>query len=704
MISVFKDIYDLRQNFTVIGLTGRTGSGCSKFADLLSKQDLDEVNKYSYYRKPGDFKTITELKPDFKINDNFQRKYEVVYNYVTYERWKSYKTISYRDVILLLTLSCYADDLPKLEELVKDLYYNKKDNQNSELINNVNKKISDLYLKNKEGIELLKELNSVLFSGYKLHENLRQQLRITFFNNTGKIKKIVSEFDSILKENYAARTLFLHRVACDLREYNNLKKRHEIKTKTREGIYFIISFINTLIKISRKNDNGENKPCHVVIDSLRNSLEIMFLKERYSAFYMVSVKGLRRKSRIINRINNGPYESKIKLANRLLELDETEYKTKDFDEGKLYAPDVQNCIAQSDIHIFNSDESDLISNINSEDERFLMYHENYFDGDKNSISNELGRGFNSFFSLSEQALKLQALIQQPGIIGPSHIEHCMQLAYSSRLNSGCISRQVGAVVTDNRYSVKAIGWNEAASGATPCKYRDVNKLVKSKSFKENELKEFSDFEKGIALDEYDNETDYKIESKESKDFKKFLVDSYSRIKNNNNGKPCSYCFKKTYNEFKGDKNQVHTRSLHAEENAMLQISKYGGQSLKGGYLFTTASPCELCAKKAYQVGITSIFYIDPYPGISKSHILKSNPKKDPEMVFFVGAIGRGYHQLYEPFMAYKDEMLTENEIKFKRDEKDFKKDIIDKFKGQFSLKDEDKVRDEIDKIINKLKQ
>lgn len=703
MNSVFKDIYDLRQNFTVIGLTGRTGSGCSKFADLLSKQDLNEINKYSYFRKPVDFKTIKELKPDFNINDNFQRKYEIVHNYVTRKSWKSYKTISYRDVILLLTLTCFADDSSNLNMLIEEHYYDKKDNVDQKLIDTINTKINNLYLQNKKGIELLKELNSVLFSNDDLSVNLRQQLKNTFFYNTGKIKDIINEFDSILKENYAARTIFLHRVACDLREYNNLKDRRETKPNTKEGIYFIISFINTLIKISRKNDNDEKEPCHIVIDSLRNSLEIMFLKERYSAFYMVSVKGLRRKSRIINRINNGTVKSKIKLANRLLELDETEYKTRDFDKGKLYAPDVQNCIAQSDIHIFNSDESDLISNINSEDERFLMYHQNYFDGDKNSISNELGRGFNSFFSLSEQAIKLQALIQQPGIIGPSHIEHCMQLAYSSRLNSGCISRQVGAVVTDNRYSVKAIGWNEAASGATPCKYRDVTKLANyNETSNDQDFKEFSDFEKGIAREEYDNEENHKIESEESIKFNNFLKSSYSNIKNS--GKPCSFCFKKTYNEFKGDENQVHTRSLHAEENAMLQISKYGGQSLKGGYLFTTASPCELCAKKAYQIGISSIFYIDPYPGISKSHILKSNPKKDPEMVFFVGAIGRGYHQLYEPFIAYKDEMLTENKIKFKRDGDDFKKDIIDKFKGQFSLEDDDKVKDEIDKIMNKFKQ
>jgi len=42
--------------------------------------------------------------------------------------------------------------------------------------------------------------------------------------------------------------------------------------------------------------------------------------------------------------------------------------------------------------------------------------------------------------------------------------------------------------------------------------------------------------------------------------------------------------------FHRNKKQVHTRSLQAEENAFLQISKYGGRGIEGGRLFPTASP------------------------------------------------------------------------------------------------------------------
>jgi Cytidine and deoxycytidylate deaminase zinc-binding region len=117
------------------------------------------------------------------------------------------------------------------------------------------------------------------------------------------------------------------------------------------------------------------------------------------------------------------------------------------------------------------------------------------------------------------------------------------------------------------------------------------------------------------------------------------------------------CFKSLRNSITEGKNQVHTRSLHAEESAFLQITKYGGNGIKGGKLFTTASPCELCSKKAYQLGIKVIYYIDPYPGIAGKQILNAGAiENQPTVRLFNGAIGKAYHWLYEPIMSYKDEL------------------------------------------------
>ena len=121
------------------------------------------------------------------------------------------------------------------------------------------------------------------------------------------------------------------------------------------------------------------------------------------------------------------------------------------------------------------------------------------------------------------------------------------------------------------------------------------------------------------------------------------------------GLPFSYCFKTLENRYSGEKNQVYTRSLHAEENAMLQMIKYGGEPLMNGIIYVTASPCELCSKKLYQIGVRKIVYIDPYPGYSKELIIGCGYRR-PALEPFQGAYGCTYFKLYQPFMSYKDEI------------------------------------------------
>lgn len=121
------------------------------------------------------------------------------------------------------------------------------------------------------------------------------------------------------------------------------------------------------------------------------------------------------------------------------------------------------------------------------------------------------------------------------------------------------------------------------------------------------------------------------------------------------GLPFSYCFKSLHNKFEGEKNQVHTRSLHAEENAIMQMARFGGQGLENGIIYVTASPCELCCKKLYQIGVRKIVYIDEYPGISRQNIIAAGYKR-PQLKQFQGAYGTTYFKLYQPFMPIKDEL------------------------------------------------
>jgi deoxycytidylate deaminase len=232
-------------------------------------------------------------------------------------------------------------------------------------------------------------------------------------------------------------------------------------------------------------------------------------------------------------------------------------------------------------------------------------------------------------------LRYISLMMHPGLITPTSVERCMQSAFTAKLNSGCISRQVGAVVADKGFSVKAIGWNDVPRGQVPCALRNVRHL-----FSKQDPDAFSDYENG---EEFKNHL--------SKQPIALLRSAHYE------GRNLSFCFKSNYNTLMQEKNQVHTRSLHAEENAFLQLSRGTGQVTEGGYLFTTASPCELCAKKAFQLGVSTIYFIDPYPGISNVHVLaQGRLTARPSLVQFTGAVGRTYHQLFSPIMPMKDEL------------------------------------------------
>ncbi|WP_026601245.1 deoxycytidylate deaminase [Methylomonas sp. 11b] len=371
-----------------------------------------------------------------------------------------------------------------------------------------------------------------------------------------------------------------------------------IEEGIQEGKFFTLAGeINDIALKIRDEDKKFGRKTLLVIDAIRNPLEAIYFQERWASFYLVAVscsdEDRRRRLRKL-----GYNESDVD------KLDKQEYVRRKLEDKESYfIQDIQSCLERSDLYISNPNEN-------------------------NSVS--------EFRTLASQVIKFASLMKRPGLITPTAIERCMQIAYTAKLNSGCISRQVGAVVTDSNFSIHSVGWNDTPHGQVPCNLRNRFNLLQGK-----DQLAYSEFEK--------NNNEYL-------EFFRGKSDRYAEIENE--GRNVSYCFKSEYNEFKGEKNnQVNTRSLHAEENAFLQISKYGGMGVEGGNLFTTASPCVLCSKKAYQLGIKNIYYIDPYPDIATSHILQGGAN-NPNLILFSGAIGRAFHYLYTPIVAYKDELNT----------------------------------------------
>jgi dCMP deaminase len=66
----------------------------------------------------------------------------------------------------------------------------------------------------------------------------------------------------------------------------------------------------------------------------------------------------------------------------------------------------------------------------------------------------------------------------------------MQITYTAKYNSGCISRQVGAVITDTNYSIKSVGWNNTPEGQTPCLLRNARDFYDPKKNNNNAYSEY----------------------------------------------------------------------------------------------------------------------------------------------------------------------------------------------------------------------
>lgn len=561
---IISQIYKLRNNFILIGLTGRTGSGCSTVANILADENILSYN--------SEFKKVN----DKQINNDV-RKNKIIHNYI-HNNWNAFTKITASNVIFYFVLKdlefnqfkneYFSDDLKDVEDLKEqyDILSNKcKDCENyfSKNIYSDNEE-NNLYIK-----LITEDISNFRMDINSLNSNLNKDSKYKVLQQWG----------------------------------NNIRKSDSIDSSinTSPKSPSCLAFkINQFIKIIRKI-NGEN-PTHIVIDSLRSPYEILYFRERYSSFYCFSVNTTNI-IRFQQLINQGYSKGQID------ELDKGE--NSNGDSVNTYKDlNVDNCIELSDVHLAHN-----------------------------------GKKINENRELINQIFTYISLIKHPGLISPSPIERLMQIAFTAKLNSGCLSRQVGAVVTDKNFSIKSIGWNTSAQGQTPCTLRCLNDL--------------NDGEDENAYSEFEKNDD------KFKSFVKVLMSKYESKVYELNGLPLAYCFKDVYTTVDNQQNnQVHTRSLHAEESAFLQLAKYGSQGINGGKLFTTASPCELCAKKAYQLGIKEIYYIDSYPGISMRHILDVGDNK-PSVFLFHGAIGRAYVQLFNPLISLKDEIKAYTEVDVK---------------------------------------
>lgn len=99
-------LYSLRSDFTIIGLTGRTGSGCSRIAELLSKS-------FTNLESEG-------LRDESEFTDEiFKRKYSICKSYLSHEgNWTAFEIIRYVDVLVFYILNKHGQSREDLENIL----------------------------------------------------------------------------------------------------------------------------------------------------------------------------------------------------------------------------------------------------------------------------------------------------------------------------------------------------------------------------------------------------------------------------------------------------------------------------------------------------------------------------------------------------------------------------------------------------------
>lgn len=601
-------VYETREKYIIIGLTGRTGSGCTKTAEILTTtREKLKLSCPQLLRK----------------NENESRKFSIVKRYVE-GNWAPFVKIEIKNII---TSFIVETDKKVFISYVSEFLEPENEEKRKIIEESFIKECGEEYDKHREvRLELKKRDIDDIEERHRRNKQFYFQDLPPF---TEKLKKCL---DKLSVNNY---TKIFQKIGDNIRSSGSVIS----DTFSSENIFSISKRVNRLLKIFTHKSRFTEEKTFIVIDTLRNPFEALYFRERYSAFYLMALNtdDETRKKRL--QVQYDLSESRIG------NIDKKEANKFKSEFSEFVSQNIQKCYDLADIHVSNPQ-----------------------------------LGSDDFTYLTWQIAKFVALIMHPGIIMPSSVERCMQIANTAKLNSGCLSRQVGACITNESFSMKAIGWNTPPEGQTPCSLRNVYDLLSHKDdsafshFENNDLK-FRELTRKI----YDADA--------TKDKLKSLK-----------GRNVSYCFKDIKNDLDKGKNQVHTRALHGEENAFLQIVKYGGQGIKGGKLFTTSSPCELCAKKAYQLGIDEIFFIDPYPGISESHILNSGIKI-PKLTMFSGAIGRAYHQIYEPIMPVKDEICSILNIESKNYYKLLKEENK-KLKEEIEVLKRDKQQKESNQLLN----
>lgn len=184
------------------------------------------------------------------------------------------------------------------------------------------------------------------------------------------------------------------------------------------------------------------------------------------------------------------------------------------------------------------------------------------------------------------------LILGTQVITPTRAETAMYAAASAAGNSACLSRQVGAAVTDAEGEVLAIGWN------------DVPKAFGDLYVTDLALDPSGDHDKRCW-----NHGGKCYNDEEKTLLAEHVIDALGDIV------PSGQRERALQNVLRNKKLRgliEFSRSIHAEMHAILTALRQKGDRVRGGRLYVTTYPCHSCARHIIAAGINEVYFIEPY--------------------------------------------------------------------------------------------
>ena len=364
------------------------------------------------------------------------------------------------------------------------------------------------------------------------------------------------------------------------------------------GAFLVKSLMDRLLE-----DDEYKTVDGLILDGIKNSEEVKYLRF-FPWFYLFSVHAEKsvRMNRCINKIvtNSDEFE-KIDKRDEL--------------ENESFGQQVKECDYLSDIILLNNET--IIEYPTTKKREFL------------------DRIYNRYIIRMEELRENRLSPDNQ----PTVDEFAMTTAYIVSKMSSCLKRKVGAIIIenaklgneiDNRETNSSMpiiissGYNEVPLGSKPCMF-EYEKC-------------YRDYlqEKHALNIKYCPNCGEKIDVRvgcvfcgtEYSEFKKICDNCHKEISADIIC-PNSDCGIDIFRNFlPGAKKSPGKlldlcRSLHGEENALLNLAKNGGNSNRDLIMYVTTQPCNLCANKIVASGIKEVVFSEPYFMKESDQILQS---------------------------------------------------------------------------------